>query len=291
MREAPSSEATRRTSVRDLRTEREGVGLAARDSGLRRGEVVLLLHGSPQDSSCWDGVVPLLHAAGLRTLVMDQRGYGASGSPPGVAPYRTEELAADVVAVLDAAGVRQAHVVGHDWGGAVAWHTAAHHADRVSTLTVLSTPHPAAYSWSLTHSRQPLLSWYTLAFQTPWLPELVLAQVLEPVLAGGGLPPATAHRYAERLRRPVALGPPLAWYRAAVRRPPWHAWRATPAVGVPTTYLWGRRDPALGRAAAERTRRFVSGPYRFIELDEGHWLPELQPEAVARAVASRVAGP
>jgi len=275
------------TARRELRTERGGIPLTARDTGPKGGEAVVLLHGFPQDSTCWDAVVPLLHDAGLRTIAMDQRGYGDSGRPPGVAPYRIEELSADVIAVLDAAGPERAHVVGHDWGGAIAWHTAARHPDRVTTLTVLSTPHPAAYAWSMTHSRQPLLSWYTAAFQVPFLPELVLAQTLEPMLRAAGLPPETAHRYAERLSRPGALGPPLAWYRAAARRLPWSGLGATPAVDVPTTYVWGRQDPTLGRAAAERTREHVRGAYWFVELDEGHWLPELRPAEVAEAVIIR----
>jgi pimeloyl-ACP methyl ester carboxylesterase len=233
-------------------------------------------------------VIPFLLDAGLRTITVDQRGYASSGSPPGVAPYRIEELAADVLAVADAAGVARVHLVGHDCGGAVAWHVAAHHPDRVATITVLSTPHPAAYAWSLTRSAQPLLSWYTVAFQVPLLPEVVLAPALEPVLRATGLPAQTAHRYANRLARPTDLGPPLAWYRAAARRIPWRGWTQPRPVHVPTTYVWGRRDPSLGRAAAERTRHHVSGPYRFLVVDEGHWLPELLPEIVADAVVDRV---
>lgn len=273
---------------RPLRAERDGVWLATVDSGPAQAEAVILLHGFPQDSSCWDGVVPFLHHAGLRTITVDQRGYGGSGSPPGVAPYRIEELAADVLAVADAAGVSRFHVVGHDWGGVVAWYMAAHHRDRVTTVTVLSTPHPAAYAWSLTRSRQPLLSWYTAAFQVPLLAEIVLARVLAPMLRASGLPLEAAHRYATRLARSTDLGPPLAWYRAAARRMPWSGLGSTPPVPVPTTYVWGRRDPALGRAAAERTRHEVRGPYRFITVDEGHWLPELRPAVVATAVVDRV---
>lgn len=284
---------TRRTPRRRrlLRAERGGVRLQARDSGPARAEAVVLLHGFPQDSTCWDAVIPFLHTAGLRTITVDQRGYGRSGSPPGVTPYRIEELAADVLAVADTAGIAQVHLVGHDWGGVVAWHVAAQHADRVSTLTVLSTPHPAAYAWSLTRSRQPLLSWYTAAFQLPLLPEVVLAPALEPVLRATGLPAATAHRYATRLARPTDLGPPLAWYRAAARRLAWSGLGSTPPVLVPTTYVWGRHDPALGRAAAERTRDHVRGPYRFVVVDEGHWLPELRPAVVADAVIDRVTSP
>jgi pimeloyl-ACP methyl ester carboxylesterase len=227
----------------------------------------------------------------LRTITVDQRGYGSSGRPSGVAPYRIEELGADVLAVADAAGIAKIHLVGHDWGGAVAWHVAAHHPDRVRTVTVLSTPHPAAYAWSLTRSAQPLLSWYIAAFQVPLLPEVVLAPALEPVLRASGLPADVARRYATRLPGPADLGPPLAWYRAAARRLPWSGLGSTPPVLVPTTYVWGSHDPSLGRTAAERTRYHVRGPYRFIEVDEGHWLPELRPAVVADAVMDRVTSP
>ena len=271
-----------------LRVEREGVTLSGVVAGPADGEPVVLLHGFPQDSSCWDGVLPFLHEGGLRTVVVDQRGYGDSSRPPGVAPYRVEELVADVLAVLDDLGLESAHVVGHDWGGAVAWHLAAHHPDRVRSVTVLSTPHPSALAWSMTRSRQPLLSWYALFFQLPVVPEVVLSSVLDRVLRGGGLPPVVAARYAQAMRRPVALGPPLAWYRAALRRPPWAHPLSVPSVTVPTTYVWGRHDPTLGRAAAQRTREHVEGPYRFVEVDEGHWLPELRPAVVADAVLDRV---
>lgn len=274
-----------------LRVERDGVSLSVRDEGPRRGEVAVLLHGFPQDASCWDPVVPFLHRAGLRTLALEQRGYGASSRPPGVAPYRVEELVADVLTTLDVAGAPDAHVVGHDWGGVVAWELAARHPERARTLTALSTPHPAAFAWSLRHSRQALLSGYALAFQVPVLPELVLSATLEPVLRASGLPADLARTYARRLSSPADLGPPLAWYRAAVRRSPWEDTEGTPPVRVPTTYVWGRRDPTFARAGAERTRQHVLGPYRFLEVDEGHWLPECCPATVAEAVVAGTARP
>lgn len=278
-----------RASRRPLLVEHDGTRLVAHDTGPVTGEAVVLLHGFPQDSGCWDAVVPLLHETGLRTLVVDQRGYGGSDRPAGVRPYRLEVLAGDVLALAAAAGLDRFHLVGHDWGGAVAWHVAGSHPDLVASLTVLSTPHPSAYAWSLPRSSQALMSWYTAAVQVPILPEVVLSQALEPVLRASGLPADVAHRYAAPLARPVALGPPLAWYRATARRLPWQH-PATPDVEVPTTYVWGRRDPTLGRTAAVRTARHVVGPYRFVELVEaGHWLPELHATAVAEAVAERVA--
>ncbi|HET7763300.1 MAG TPA: alpha/beta fold hydrolase [Phycicoccus sp.] len=287
----PDRSGSRPGDGRSLAVRRDGMRLEARDAGPRGGEVVVLLHGFPQDRTCWDTVAPLLGAAGLRTVAPDQRGYGGSDRPSGVSPYRVEELVADVLAVADATGSERIHVVGHDWGGVVAWEVAARHPDRVATVTVLSTPHPSAYVWSLLRSRQPLMSWYTLAVQLPVLPELVLSATLAPVLVGSGLPPDLAERYASRVSGPGDLGPMLAWYRAVARRAP-RPWSVgTPDVRVPTTYVWGRHDPALGRAAAERTAHHVTGRYRFVELDAGHWLPELHPSEVAEAVLDRIATP
>lgn len=271
--------------------EHDGLVLRVRDEGPRGGPVVVLLHGFPQDSGCWDDVVPALHRAGLRTLAPDQRGYSPGARPGGVSDYTVDTLAGDVVALLDAAGVGRAHLVGHDWGGAVAWHLGARHAERVASLTVLSTPHPRALAWSMTRSLQPLRSWYTLAVQVPVLPELVLSRTLGAALRLSGLPSDPARRYAERLSSPSDLHGPLAWYRAVGRRSPAEVLAALAdpgTVSVPTSYVWGSHDPALGRAAAEATGDHVCGEYLFVELDAGHWLPELHPHAVADAVLHRI---
>ena len=115
-----------------------------KDEGPEDGQPVVFLHGFPQDSTSWDAVVEPLHERGYRTLAPNQRGYSPSARPRGARNYRWASLAGDVVALLDAAGVDTAHVVGHDWGGAVAWCLASEHSDRVRTVTSLSTPHPGA---------------------------------------------------------------------------------------------------------------------------------------------------
>jgi pimeloyl-ACP methyl ester carboxylesterase len=263
---------------------RGGLHFPVADSGPADGEAVVLLHGFPQDGSSFADVVPLLHASGLRTLVPTQRGYRPQARPPHRRDYRTEETARDVVALLDAAGLAQAHVVGHDWGGAQAWAVGAWHPERVLSLTVLSTPHPAAMAGALVTGGQALRSWYMGLFQLPLVPELLVSRSLRGTLAGSGLPPAHVERYSRAMAEPGALTGALNWYRGLPfsTRPP------VGPVEVPTTYVWGRHDFALGRAAAEATERHVRGPYRFVELDAGHWLPEVCPEEVADAVLARV---
>lgn len=247
------------------------------------GPAVLLLHGFPQDATSWRQVAPRLHAAGLRTLAPDQRGYSAGARPRPRGAYRLEFLVADAIAVLDAAGVDRAHVVGHDWGGGVAWALAWTRPDRVASLTAVSTPHPAALTWAALRSAQALRSAYMALFQLPRLPEAVLERRLVAVLTAAGLPAERARHYQARMREPGAARGALNWYRAVpltrdVPRP----------VTVPTTLVWGEHDPYLGRTAAQRTAHHVRVDYHFQVLSEGHWLPELAPQAVAEAIIARV---
>ncbi len=264
----------------------DGLQFTVRDGGpADTGEVAVLLHGFPQDASCWERVGERLHTAGVRTLAPDQRGYSPGARPRGRAAYRITELAADVIGLLDAAGLARAHIVGHDWGGNVAWATALLHPDRVASLTAVSTPHPSAFVWALRHSGQALHSWYMLALQIPWLPERLAARNLTRLLERGGLDRADAARYGARFADPAALTGPMNYYRAL-------ALPGGPKVGgpvrVPTTYVWGTEDPFLGRAAAERTARYVAADYEFMEVDGGHWLPERHAEVVADAIVARI---
>jgi pimeloyl-ACP methyl ester carboxylesterase len=275
------------------RCTREGLSFDVSDEGPADGEVAVLLHGWPQDHTAWDRVRPLLHAAGLRTLAPDQRGYSPDARPRAAAAYGMGELVGDVLALLDQGGVERAHLVGHDWGGSVAWAFAERHPERLRSLTVLSTPHHRAMAWAFRHGDQALRSWYMASFQVPALPELVLRQTLPLVLRRSGLPEEDVTRYAARFREPGAATGGLNWYRA-LRLGRAGRDRATGAEGasgrritVPTTYVWGTSDPALGRAAAERTGRYVAADYRFVEVAAGHWLPETCPERVAEEIVAR----
>lgn len=276
----------------------DGLTFEVLDGGPREGPTVVLLHGFPEDATAWDQVAPLLHEQGLRTLAPHQRGYSRGARPRPASAYRVGTLVDDVVALLDAAGVRRAHVVGHDWGGAVAWELARRRPDRVASLVVLSTPHPRALAWAARRSDQAWRSRYMLAFQLPGVAERLLARMVRGQgMVRRGVPVEHQRRYAARLRRPADLRGPLNWYRAPLRPGPvrsrWHALEgggAPDVVTVPTTLVWGRQDPYLGRAAAVRSRAYVDADYRFVELDASHWLPEREPATVAQEVVARVRG-
>jgi pimeloyl-ACP methyl ester carboxylesterase len=242
------------------------------------GEVVVLLHGFPQHAGAWDRVWPALVEAGHRVVMPDQRGYSPGARPVGRAAYAGQELAKDVVGLLDGLGVERAHVVGHDWGGAVAWQLGSDAPERLRTLTVVSTPHPRALIRSMVTSSQAARSWYMGAFQLPVLPEKLLlagrGTVLRRMLRGSGLPGPIATDYVTRMLAPGALTAALNWYRAL----PLTRGGQGP-ITTPTLYVWGAGDFALGPAAAAATARYVTGPYTYVQLPGGpHWLPELQPE-------------
>lgn len=265
------------------------VDLPYAEDGPADGEVVLLLHGFPQDHRSWDAISAALVAHGYRTIRPDQRGYAAEARPREVDAYRLGALTGDAWALLDRLGVERAHVVGHDWGGMVAWAMAAERPERLRSLTVLSTPHPAAFAASL-RGTQALRSWYMGLIQVPAVAEALLRP-------GGrlwagmmrGLPAESRQRYTDAAAQPGALSAMLAWYRAMPRdmTRPSVRWRP---IDVPTLYVWGGRDPALGESAARLTSRYVRGPYAFVILpNAGHWLPERAAEEVVPLLGEHLA--
>jgi len=268
---------------------RDGLTFDVRDGGPADGEPVVLLHGFPQDSAAWDAVSPALHRQGLRTLAPDQRGYSPMARPRGRKMYTLRETVADVLGLLDAAGLERAHVVGHDWGGMVAWALGAWHPDRLRTLTALSVPHPAAMAKAMVTSDQLLRSYYMGVFQLPYLPERLLlargGKALRGMLRNGGLSREAAAHYVARMQEPGALSAALGWYRAM----PFQARDRVGTVRVPTLHVWSTGDAFLGRAGIEATAQFVDAPYR-LEILDGvtHWIPELAADRVAELITAHV---
>lgn len=281
-------------TARITTVERDGLVFDVLDAGPIDGEPILLLHGFPERATSWRLVAPQLHAAGYRTIAMDQRGYAPRARPPRRRDYRVSLLAQDAVAVIDAvAGPGGAvHVVGHDWGAIVAWALAQHHAERVRTLTAVSVPHPGAFVSSLVRSGQLLKSWYMLAFQLPVLPETLLGRVRsasDRQLRHAGMTRADVDRVRTEIVESGALPHALGWYRALPFNDP-RDLRAR--VTVPTTLVWSDQDVALARWGAEHTVRWVDAPYRFVELNGvSHWIPTQAPDALVEAVLDRVGAP
>jgi pimeloyl-ACP methyl ester carboxylesterase len=259
-------------------------------TGPENGTPVLALHGFPQSRACWHRVSPLLAEAGLRIAAPDLRGYTAHARPVGSENYTPEMLLGDVDALLDSLGWEQAHLVGHDWGAAVAWAYAATVPHRTHTLTALSVPHPTSLAQAIaTDPDQQRRSAYIGLFATPDVAEHALldndAAGLRSVFGGSSLSSADIDSYVAPLQAPGALTGALEWYRGSTV-PSWSA--ATGPVTVPTTYVWSDHDTAIGRVAAEGTSNYVTGDYQWVELPGvSHWLPDEVPHEVAQAVVAR----
>lgn len=272
--------------IRQMEIEARGLTFDVYASGPADGQPVLLLHGFPQDHREFDLVLPRLHEAGLRTYAMDQRGYSPGARPAGVADYVLSEPTADAVAVLDALGIGAAHVIAHDWGAQVAWLLAVGHPDRVRTLTAVSIPHPRALGLALrVRPTQRARLAYMAAFRSALAERVLLAgggtvlkQMMRPIGARAAL-------YADAMREPGRLTAALNWYRALTGE----QLAGVPVVTVPTTLVWGSKDPVVGVTAALRTTDWVQADYQLVALHGvGHWVPEEAPGALAKAALARI---
>ncbi len=251
----------------------------ARVAGPDDGPLVILLHGFPQSSFEWRAQIPVLASMGFRVVAPDQRGYSAGARPLAVESYAIPHLVGDVVGIADALERAQFHVIGHDWGAAVAWFTGLTFPERVLSLVPISVPHPFALGQLLAdpESEQSQRSGYMETFRSDTAEATLLADdasYLRSIYAGAGLTAAETQEYVDLLSQPGALTGALNWYRAMVLPPAPGATPLTP-ISMPTMYIWSDEDLALGREGAELTEDFVEGPYRFEVLTGiSHWIPE-----------------
>jgi pimeloyl-ACP methyl ester carboxylesterase len=244
------------------------------------GPPVLLLHGFPEFWYSWRHQIPVLAAAGFRVLAPDLRGYNLSDKPKGIHHYRLDCLADDVLGLIRQAGHERAAVVGHDWGGVIAWWLAMQRPQAVQRLAVLNAAHPAAYLRELRTLSQLLKSWYVFFFQLPWLPELVVRRGnfadierklrREPVHPGA-FSDADIEHYKQALARPGALTAALNYYRAAFRSRRRMAAKL-PLITAPTLLIWGERDAYGSVRLTEGLERWVR-TLRVERLpDASHWV-------------------
>jgi len=251
------------------------------ERGASGGELptVLCLHGFPELAVSWREQLAGLSDS-FRVVAPDMRGYGGTDAPSRVRDYDLDLLTRDVVELIDALGVAKVHLVGHDWGGAIAWEVGQRHGDRLHSLTAINCPPVQIMLGQLRRFEQLRRSWYFLFFQLPYLPERMLtkdpeatvARVFETnarnreAFAGAKLEP-----YIRQLRERGAPG--INYYRAAARRWP----RRLAPIDVPTRLIWGLRDPALGPWFADPSlyESFVRNFDRRLLEDVGHY-PQLE---------------
>jgi pimeloyl-ACP methyl ester carboxylesterase len=262
--------------------------------GPKNGALVLLLHGFAESMHCWRAQVAALATAGYRAVAPSQRGYSAGARPDVRDPanYHIERLMDDAIAIVAACGhdIGRFHLVGHDWGGSIAWALADRCPERIASLTVLSRPHPNAFNRALQMSDgdQARRSRHHTAFLEPDAADVVLAddaKWLRERLAANGMPQEAIARHLAVLGNKDAMEAALAWYRArgAIRGP-------LGPIRVPTLFIWGDADDTVGRAAAEGTVDFVAAPYSFQVLPGvGHFAADQAPQRVSELLLQHVA--
>jgi pimeloyl-ACP methyl ester carboxylesterase len=256
------------------------------------GPLVVLLHGFPEFWFAWRGQIGALAAAGFRVVAPDMRGYNLSDKPAGVASYALPLLTADVRDLIaERGGADGARLAGHDWGGLVAWATAAHHPASIRRLAILNMPHPQRMLEGLRNAQQLRKSWYIMAFQLPWLPERLLRLrhfeglrgPLEHDARGGAFSPSDIARYVEAWSQPGALTAMLGYYRATIRARLRRQSEQLAPVTAPTLVIWGERDRHLGAELAEPHAADVPNLDRVVRIPTAsHWVAHDEPELVSR---------
>jgi len=267
--------------------ETNGIRLHVLQDGPENGDLVILLHGFPEFSYGWRKQIPALSQAGYRVWAPDQRGYNLSDKPDGIAAYNLDILAADIIGLIDAAGVEKAFIVGHDWGAAVAWWLANKYPERVSKLVVMNVPHPDVMRAHVSSSfAQMRKSWYIGFFQIPFIPEFLIslgnwngaADMLKRSSQAETFTESDLERYRNAWSQPKAFRSMINWYRAFVQKQP------TPPsnlrIKMPTLLIWGKQDTALGQEMAQPSIDLCDdGKLVFIE-EASHWVQHEEAEQV-----------
>lgn len=274
--------------IETLSLRANGLEFHARAAGPADGPLVLLLHGFPESSHAWRHQMEPLADAGLRVVAPDQRGYGQSSKPKGRSAYKVDLLADDVEGLARALGAKHYAVIGHDWGGVVAWHLAARGAQGLERVAILNAPHPGTMGGhTLANPGQALKSWYVGFFQLPVVPELTLSangfmwlrNALVSTSRAGAIADDVLRKYREDWTRPGTLTSMLNWYRAL----PLNA-LARGRIQVPVQILWGDRDAFLDAALAERAAAMCDEVRTLHLHDAGHWLHHEEPGRVNDAL-------
>jgi len=289
----------------DLKTERialsTGVTLNVRHGGPEGAPAILFLHGFPESHRTWRNQLGDL-AADYRVIAPDQRGFAGSDRPEGVEHYETAKIVQDALALMDALGIDHFTLVGHDWGGAVAWTTALHHPIRVRRLVIVNAPHPLVFQKSLIDDEaQREASQYVNFLRSPTAEAAITAMGLETFLDkvllshadATKLPAEERQAYLDQWKQPGVLTSMLNWYRAAgfevplpgapAKAPLWtHA--PFPKLHMPTLVIWGMNDPALLPVQLEGLAKLVEDLRLVTSTTAGHFITWEEPGTVTAAI-------
>ncbi|WP_372368524.1 alpha/beta fold hydrolase [Candidatus Uabimicrobium sp. HlEnr_7] len=260
------------------------------EKGTKNDEVVILLHGFPDFWYGWSHQISFLATQGYRVIVPDQRGYNLSDKPRGVRNYHLDILAADIIALIDSLRVEKVNIIGHDWGGGVAWWLATKYPQRIRKLIILNMPHLAVlHKYLLSNIRQMLRSWYMFAFQIPFLPEKYLYyfnSILKNALINtpnNAFSKKDITLYEKSWSNPHSFSAMINWYRAGIRyRKTTFANKelSNEKIKVPTAIIWGANDFYLSRNMVEQSAKMCEQCNVFYIEEATHWVHREYPQQV-----------
>ena len=264
-----------------------GVRLHYVEIGPADGPLVVLLHGFPAFWYSWRHQLPVLAEAGFHVVAPDMRGYNTSDKPSGWRAYEARLLAGDIDGLIRHFGAERAHVVGHDWGAAVAYSLAMFHPEKVDRLAILNVPHPARLLAAFRTAKQLKKSWYMFFFQLPSVPEKLFARdgysFAKRSLradARGAFSDEDLRLYVDAWSQPGALTGMINYYRAALRRSPSKTLANMRPIDASTLVIWGERDSYLGSELAEPEAKWVPNVRMERLPDSAHWVQLDAPERV-----------
>ncbi len=256
------------------------------------GDLVILLHGFPEFWYSWRFQIPAL-ARHFKVVVPDLRGYNDSDKPSN--GYDLDTLSADIRGLIEGFGYQRAHIVGHDWGGAIAWHLAQQFPQYLDRLAILNAAPPQRFLQELGGNLDHLLkSWYVFAFQVPGLPDLLIQQNLRPFVQNlfqgqairkGAFSKEETQAYHSALSKPGAITAALNYYRQMMH--PWNwvkDFGKTPGlITAPTLVLWGEEDSLLSRSLTTGLDKLINAPFSLKLIPQcGHWIQQEAPQTVNR---------
>ncbi len=274
-----------------------GVRLHTVLAGDPHGEPIVFLHGFPDFWYGWHNQIPFFAERGYRVIVPDQRGYNLSDKPSDVLAYRISILATDIKGLIDALGYDKVHLVGHDWGAAVAWWVATMFPERLKTLNILNVPYPTVMMKQFQSGdlSQLLKSWYMFFFQIPALPEALVSaagyermgDILRRTSNPGSFSDEDIARYKEAWAQPGAMTATINWYRAMFRSAnearqtaKQNALASGKKIPTPTLILWGEKDQFLGTAVARESLKVLEQGELVFFPKSTHWIQHDEPDDV-----------
>lgn len=252
--------------------KREGLTFDVLDSGPLDGQIFVLLHGFPETNKSWQETSEILNAQGYRTFAVNQRGYSLGAQPSKRRDYRGSALLEDVNALLDI--IQQpVYLVGHDWGAVVAWDVAQRYPEKIKHLITISVPHKAAFMKAMLSSNQLFKSYYMGLFQLPKIPELLFEKVPQiglALLKDSGMTEQQLKGFQQEIVNEKRLSTALNWYRGL----PFSSNKnLLKPITVPTLFIWGKHDTAIGPKSVEYNKNYVHAPYKEVIMDATHWIP------------------